>query len=50
MSLIGKKSKNLMFRHTMTGDIINVTDKDLEGKWSVFFFIQEILHLSVRSS
>ena len=38
MSLIGKKLQEFSVPAYHNGDIITVTDKDLEGKWSVFFF------------
>ena len=38
MSLIGKKVEEFSVPAYYDGDLITVTDKDLEGKWSVLFF------------
>jgi peroxiredoxin len=38
MSLIGKKIEEFDVPAYYDGDIIRVSNKDLEGKWSVFFF------------
>ena len=38
MSLIGKKIEEFSVPAYHNGELITVTDKDLEGKWSVLFF------------
>ena len=38
MSLIGKKIEEFQVPAYYDGDLITVSNKDLEGKWSVFFF------------
>ncbi len=48
MSLIGKKIEEFDVPAYYDGDIIRVSNKDLEGKWSVFFFYPEILHSYVQ--
>ncbi len=38
MSLINTKIKPLKTRHSKTASCIEITEKDTEGRWSVFFF------------
>ena len=38
MRLIGKKIEEFSVPAYHNGELITVTDKDLEGKWSVHFF------------
>lgn len=38
MSFIGKKVEEFSVPAFLNNDLITVTDKDLEGKWSVLFF------------
>ncbi len=38
MSLIGKKVTEFEVQGYSNGEFINLTDKDIQGKWSVFFF------------
>lgn len=50
MSLINtpiKPFKNMAFKN---GEFIEVTEKDTEGKWSIFFFILLTSPLSARLS
>ncbi len=45
MSLNGKKISEFKLQAYQNEDFIEVTDKDLLGKWSVLFFLPGRLHI-----